>query len=175
MKKILTLFAVIGLIAFSSCEGPEGPPGPPGHDGLTGEAFEILNTNFSYNVANGYFISGTFQNKIGDDLFDDETVLIYRLKGTINPQTPIWQLIPTTLYFDNGDEITYDYDFSKKDFQIYVGANYDLAETPSYINNQSFRIVIIPSALASTVNKNSLNDVMKAAKLSENQVQKIKL
>ncbi|UWY26365.1 hypothetical protein N4T20_11645 [Flavobacterium sp. TR2] len=172
MKKILTLFAVIGLIAFSSCEGPEGPPG---RDGLTGEAFEILNTNFSYNVDNGYFISGSFRNRIGDDLFDDETVLIYRLKGTINPQTPIWQLIPTTLYFNNGDEITYDYDFSKKDFQIYVGANYNLAETPSYINNQSFRIVIIPSALASTVNKNSLNDVMKAAKLSESQVQKIKL
>ncbi|QSW89908.1 MULTISPECIES: hypothetical protein [Flavobacterium] len=172
MKKILTLFAVIGLVAFSSCEGPEGPPG---QDGIGAQAFEILNTNFSYNANDGYFISGTFQSKVGGDLFDDETVLIYRLKGTINSQTPIWQLIPTTLYFDNGDEITYDYDFSKKDFQIYVGANYNLAETPSYINSQSFRIVIIPSALASTINKNSLTDVMKAAKLSESQVQKIKL
>ncbi|KRD58460.1 hypothetical protein ASE40_19225 [Flavobacterium sp. Root935] len=172
MKKILTLFAVVGLIAFSSCEGPEGPPG---QDGLTGEAFEILNTNFSFNATDGYFISGTFQSKVGGDLFDDETVLIYRLKGTIDAQTPIWQLIPTTLYFNNGDEITYDYDFSRKDFQIYAGANYDLAETPSYVNNQSFRIVIIPSALAKTVNKNNFNDVMSVLKLKESDVQKIKL
>ncbi|WP_347053123.1 hypothetical protein [Flavobacterium olei] len=171
MKKILTLFAVIGLVAFSSCEGPEGPPG---QDGLTGQAFEILNKNFVFNANDGYNISGTFDSWIDGNLFDDETVLVYRLKGTIDAQTPIWQLIPTTLYFDNGDEITYDYDFSKEDFKIYVGGNYNLAETPAYLNNQSFRVVIIPSILASTVNKNNYLEVMKAAKLDESKVQKIK-
>lgn len=171
MKKILTLFtAVIGLIAFSSCEGPEGPPGA---DGLTGQAFEILNKNFSYNNDDGYNIYGTFQGYVNGNLFDDETVLIYRLKGTIDAQTPVWQLIPTTLYLNNTDEVTYDYDFSKEDFKIYVGANYNIASTPEFINNQSFRIVIIPSILASTVNKNNYLEVMKAAKLNESQVQKI--
>ena len=47
MKKILTLFAVVGLIVFSSCEGPEGPPGPPGYDGeSSNKVFEIINEDF---------------------------------------------------------------------------------------------------------------------------------
>ncbi len=41
MKRIITLFAIIGLLAFSGCEGPEGIPG---QDGLTADAFEIKNT-----------------------------------------------------------------------------------------------------------------------------------
>lgn len=170
MKKILTLFAVIGLVAFSSCEGPEGPPGEPG---LNPQAFEIRNVNLSRIADNHYELTSTFNSEVGGDLYDDESVLIYRMTGTINSNTPVWQLIPRTLYLDNGNELDYDYDFSKVDFVIYADGTYNLGSTPNLIQNQTFRIVIIPSDLLASVNKNNYLEVMKAAKLNESQIQKI--
>lgn len=173
MKKILTLFAVAGLMAFASCEGPEGPPGYDGKDGLTGQAFEIKNINLGRVADNEYNLKNTFQSQVGGDLYDDETVLIYRLTGTINSTTPIWQLIPRTIYFDNGDELDYDYDFSKLDFIITARGTFNLATEPDFIRNQTFRIVIIPSEFANSINKNSYTDVMKALNLKETQVKQI--
>lgn len=157
MKKILTLFAVVGLFAFTGCEGPEGLPGPEGPQGPEGpvaEVFELQNVNFSYNATDGYNIYRTLNPVI----FNSDVVLIYRLAGTINPTTPIWQQIPRTLYTSKG-ELDYDFDFSKQDFTIYAGGNYDLSLTPEFLNGQTFRIVIVPGAFSSkSVNKVDYSD-----------------
>ncbi|WP_264536848.1 hypothetical protein [Flavobacterium sp. N1736] len=136
MKKIFILFALVGLVAFSSCEGPEGPQGP---EGPVAEVFELNNISFSYNNTDGYNI----YQKLTPVIFSSDVVLIYRLTGTIDANTPIWQQIPRTVYTSRGD-FDYDFDFSREDFTIYAGGNYDLALTPEYINNQTFRIVIVP-------------------------------
>lgn len=172
MKRIITLFAIIGLLAFSGCEGPEGIPG---QDGLTADAFEIKNVNLGRVTDNQYSISSTFLYEIGGDLFNDETILVYRLTGTINSTTPIWQLIPRTIYHDDGNELDYDYDFSKVDFVISARGTYNLVNKPSFINNQTFRIVIIPSNLLSEVNKEDYFSVMKSLNLNENEVQQVRL
>jgi len=139
MKKIFILFAVVGLVAFSSCEGPEGPQGPEGPVGPVAEVFELNNVSFSYNATDGYNI----YQKLNPVIFDSDVLLIYRLTGTIDANTPIWQQIPRTVYTSRGD-FDYDFDFSREDFSIYARGNYDLALTPEYINNQTFRIVIVP-------------------------------
>ncbi|KLT70254.1 MULTISPECIES: hypothetical protein [unclassified Flavobacterium] len=169
MKKILTLFAVVGLIVFSSCEGPEGPPGQDGYDGLAPSAFQINNVNLT-RITNFKYQFGANFNPV---LFNDETVLIYRKTDQTNSGAPVWQLIPKTINFDNGDTADYFFDFSKEDFNIIVIASFNLAEEPSLINSQTFRVVVIPSTLAKTVNKNSYLEVMKAAKLNESEIQKI--
>lgn len=46
MKKILTLFAVVGLFAFTGCEGPEGPPG---EDAPLAPVIDVNNVNFALN------------------------------------------------------------------------------------------------------------------------------
>ncbi|KOP36069.1 MULTISPECIES: hypothetical protein [unclassified Flavobacterium] len=138
MKKILTLFAVVGLFAFSSCEGDQGPEGPPGRN--VNEVFEIFNADFGFNATDGYNISGNFNPLLADA----DTVLIYRLAGTIDANTPIWQLIPRTIYLSNNRELDYDYDFSREDYKIYAAGNYDEATTPDLLDNQTFRIVIVP-------------------------------
>lgn len=170
MKKIITLLAVIAMFGFQSCEGPEGPAG---QDGLTAEAFEIKNINLGKVADNEYNLKSTFQFEIGGNLYDDETVLVYRLTGLVNSTTPIWQLIPRTIYFDNGDELDYDYDFSKVDFIITARGTYNLLNRPDYINNQTFRVVIIPSNLAASVNKNNYLEVMKVLNLDESQIQQV--
>jgi len=175
MKKILTLFAVVGLIVFSSCEGPEGPPGPPGYDGQSSnKVFEIFNKDFGYNDQDGFNIVGTFNPKIGDA----STVLIYRLVGTIDANTPIWQLIPIQINLSNNREVYYDYDFSKEDYKIYVRGNYDLETTAlDYLDKQTFRIVFIPGSFVNkSVNKPDYSDyyaVIKKYNIDDSNVKRL--
>lgn len=169
MKKILTLFAVVGLFAFSGCSSDD----TEGDGDTYPVAFEIKNVNLGRVADNYYELSNDFRNELGTDLYDDETVLVYRLTGTINSNTPVWQLIPRTVYLDNGEELDYDYDFSKIDFVISARGTYNLLNTPSYINNQTFRVVVVPSNLLGSVNKNNYLDVMSALNLKESQVKNI--
>ncbi|WP_304198622.1 hypothetical protein [Flavobacterium alvei] len=168
MKKIITLLAVIGMFGFQSCTGPEGAPGIPGQDGLIAEVFELKNVNFAYDATDGYHI----YQKLTPNIYASDVVLIYRLSGTIDSNTPIWQPIPRTLFLTQG-ELDYDFDFSKEDFTIYAGGNYNLSLTPTYLNNQTFRIVIVPGSFSATVDTNNYNAVMAALNLKENQIQKI--
>ena len=138
MKRIFLLLAVVAMTTLQSCEGDQGPPGQDGVS-VESEVFELQNVNFQLNNNNEYVI---FRD-LNPVLFDSDNILIYRLAGTIDAQTPIWQLIPRTLYLNEG-ELDYDFDFSAIDFTIYAGGNYNLATTPEFINNQTFRIVIIP-------------------------------
>ncbi len=153
MKKILTLFTVIGLIAFSSCSTNNDDN--TDFDTIS-EVYEIQNVNFVYNSTDGYNI----YQKLDPKIFDKDVLLIYRLIGTIDSNTPIWQQIPRTVYTSRGN-FDYDFDFSKEDFTIYAGGNYDLALTPEFIKNQTFRIVIVPgssSGMAKSVNKEDYSD-----------------
>jgi hypothetical protein len=98
------------------------------------------------------------------------------MSGTINDNTPIWQQIPRTLYLPQG-ELDYDFDFSKQDFTIYAGGTYDLATTPSYINNETFRIVILPgyfsNKMANNIDFSDYNAVIKAFNINDKNVKQI--
>ncbi|KIC00081.1 hypothetical protein OA93_00235 [Flavobacterium sp. KMS] len=176
MKKIITLFAIVGLVVFSSCEGPEGPIGPPGYDGENvNKVFEIKNKDFAYSDADGFNIYGTFNPFIADA----STILIYRLVDVIDPTTPVWQLIPSTIFLTNNRVVDYDYDFSKKDFKIYVSANYDLETTAAdFLDNQTFRIVIVPGSFTNrSVNKPDYSDynaVIKKYNIDDSNVKELK-
>jgi len=168
MKKIITLLAVIGMFSLQGCTGPEGPQGIPGEDGLIAEVFELKNVNFTYDATDGYLI----YQKFTPNIYASDVVLIYRLSGTINSSSPIWQPIPRTLFLTQG-ELDYDFDFSKEDFTIYAGGTYNLSLTPQYLNNQTFRIVIVPGSFSASVNTSSYAEVMKALNVNESQIQKI--
>lgn len=165
MKKIFTLLAVVGMLSFQSCTTEDNTY--VDNDTIS-EVFELKNINFSYNATDGYTIYQKFTPKI----YASDVVLIYRLSGTIDSNTPVWQLIPRTLFLNQG-ELDYDFDFSQEDFTIYAGGNYDLSLTPQYLNNQTFRIVIVPASFSTLINKNNYLEVINALKINENQVQKI--
>ena len=169
MKRIL-LFVAIGILAMQSCTINEGTPGRDGLDGQNGqdsiisEVFELKNISFT-NSGNGYKIYQTLNPKI----FASDVILIYRLSETINNTTPIWQPIPRTLFLIQG-ELDYDFDFSKQDFTIYAGGTYNLSLTPTYINNQTFRIVIVPGAFSNksaNLTQMSYEDVIAKYKIKD--------
>ncbi|CAM2750342.1 hypothetical protein SAMN05444143_1038 [Flavobacterium succinicans] len=165
MKRIITLIAVIGMIAFSGCSSDDD------FDSDTiGEVFELRNVNFDFNATDGYNI----YQKLSPQIFPSDVILVYRLTGTVNGSTPIWQSIPRTLYTSQG-ELDYDFDFSREDFTIYAGGNYNLALTPEFLRNQTFRIVIVPAAFSRNLNSNDYFSVIKALNLNDGKVKQIQL
>ena len=167
MKKIFLLLAVVAFIGFIGCTGQDGAPGRDGQNGQNGvisEVFELRNVNFG-NSGNGYRI---FQN-LNPNIFASDVILIYRLSGTINNSTPIWQPIPRTLFLPEG-ELDYDFDFSKQDFTIYAGGNYNLSLTPSYITNQTFRIVIVPAAFSNKTKEMSYQETIAKYNIDDSNV-----
>lgn len=167
MKRLLLMLAVItSATIFQSCEGDAGPAGPAGPES---EVFELRNVDFGFNNTDGFNIYGT----LDPNIYDSDNILIYRMSGLIDANTPIWQLIPRTLYLDEG-ELDYDYDFSREDFKIYARGTYNLEETPQFIDNQTFRIVIIPGYFSKmAVDRNDYNAVIKAYGIDDSHVKVI--
>ena len=108
--------------------------------------YDLKSINFSYNATDGWNYFQSFTRP----LLDQDYVVIFRQSGTSNG-SPVWQQIPRTLYLTQG-ELDYDFDFSKNDFAIYAGGTYDISTTPQYINNQTFRVVLVPAVFG---NKNA--------------------
>jgi hypothetical protein len=167
MKKITLLLVFIGMIGLQSCTVNDNTDNVD--NDTIAEVFELRNVNFGYDNQYGYNIYQT----LNPQLYPADVLLIYRLSGTINSSTPIWQQIPRTLYLDQG-ELDYDFDFSTQDFTIYAGGTYDLALTPTYINNETFRIVIVPGYLSNRmsnkVDYSDYNAVMKAFNINDSKV-----
>ncbi len=155
MKKIITILAVIGMFSLQGCTIEDS--NAIDNDTIA-EVYQLNNASFSYNVNDGYNI----YEDLKPILFDEDVILIYRKIGSISAtNAPIWQQIPRTIFLENGRELDYDFDFSKGDFTIYARGNYDLSLTPQYLNNQTFRIVIVPgskSGSAKYANKNGFSD-----------------
>lgn len=166
MKKITMILAVIGMITLGSCSSDDNSNDNVDNDTIS-EVYELRNVNFGFDAVDGYSIYETLNPQI----YPADVILIYRLSGTINSSTPIWQPIPRTLYLPQG-ELDYDFDFSRQDFTIYAGGTYDLSLTPNYLNNQTFRLVIVPGYASNKVNVdyNDYNAVIKAFNIDDSKV-----
>ena len=165
MKKIILLLAFSTILTLGSCSNNDDVD-----TDTISEVFELRNINFGFDPNNGYTIYQTLNPQI----FASDVLLIYRLSGTIDSSTPIWQQIPRTLYLPQG-ELDYDFDFSKEDFTIYAGGNYDLTLTPSYLTSQTFRIVIVPGYFSNKVGAKKLdysdyNAVIKVLHIDDSKV-----
>ena len=172
MKKITLLLVFIGMITLQSCTVNEEQDNVD-NDTIS-EVFELRNVNFSYNSSTGgYFI---YRN-LNPQIYASDNILIYRMSDVIDSNTPVWQLIPRTLYLSGGDELDYDYDFSREDFTIYANGTYNLSETPEYIFNQTFRIVIIPGYFSNRsdvqVDFNDYNAVIETFGINPNNIKNL--
>jgi hypothetical protein len=162
-KKITLVIAFIGMIMLQGCSTD---------DDTISEVFELRNINFGFNPTDGYTIYRTLNPQIRLE----DVILIYRLSGTIDSNTPIWQQIPRTLFLPQG-ELDYDFDFSREDFTIYAGGTYNLASTPNFTQNQTFRIVIVPGFFSNKnikkVDFSDYNKVVKAFNIDESKIKQL--
>ena len=174
MKKVTLILVFLSFLGLQSCVKEEVVVQDLNDQDTISEVFELRNVNFGYDGGNNYSIYQTLNPQI----LASDVILIYRLSGTINPTTPIWQQIPRTLYLPEG-ELDYDFDFSKQDFTIYAGGTYDLTLTPSYINNETFRIVVITVYLSNKmasrkVDLSDYNAVIKSYNIDDSKIKVLK-
>jgi hypothetical protein len=169
MKKILTLFAVVGLMAFSSCSNNDDVD----NDTIS-EVYEVSNVNFT--AANDY----NPLIPLNPAIFSSDMVLLYRLSGVDNGED-VWKLTPETYFFSDGTlNFGYNYNFTRNDVSVYLDGN-SLATVPNEFRlNQVFRIVIIPGFVTTgkSVNKPDYSDynaVIKQYNIDDSNLKKITL
>ena len=140
MKKIILLFtAVIGLASLQSCEV---------NDIRENQIFEAEVFEFPASLDNDFSKTGYFSR----DILTSDHILIYRLYGQ-DGGTDVWRLLPQTVFLNNVDRFNYNYDFTKRDFRIFIeGETFNLnqltnQERNEYVLNQIFRIVVVPGRL----------------------------
>lgn len=163
MKNITLFLVFIGMMTLQSCEVTEIYETPISVPRT--EVFEVTRT-FNYN--NNYSVIVPFKPQI----YSTDSVLLYHLYDVVNGQD-VWKLMPQTYYFNDGGALDFNYDFTKFDIKIYLSANFNLntLET-SWTKNQTFRIVIIPDGFSKSVNKNNIDSVMSAIKVTNIDVHK---
>ena len=158
MKKFLPilLLAYVSLIIFS-CDDDNN------------------NNNTDYDTysqskdATGTFsASNSYTLSMDISIENTDVVLVYRRVGGN------WESIPKTYYLDNvtapttGRELDYNFDFNTQDVNIRTSGNFNQAsmsstEANQYLNNQTFRIVLVPASAGknASVNYEDYNSVIK--------------
>ena len=155
MKKLLSLIAIsmvlISCFNDDNFPGPPGPQGPPGQDGvnIVGQTFETT-VDFT---APDYSIQQVYPT--GIQVLESDVVLAYLLweeapasnGGTID----VWRPLPQTRFTDTGI-FSYNFDFTFGDYALFLeaesGFDFNTLQ-PADLQNQTFRIVVVPSDFAS--------------------------
>ncbi|AYN00342.1 hypothetical protein [Chryseobacterium sp. 3008163] len=136
--------------------------------------FEI-SRSFQYNSSSDQHFINQSISQYG--MLDSDVALVYRLKG-LSGSNKIWEQIPKTIYLNNGEELDYDFDFTKNDIQIYLSGTYNVTTTPEFYNNQTFRIVLVPAGFLKSSNPSvdysDYNAVVKYYNIDDSKVTTIK-
>ncbi|SHI96891.1 hypothetical protein SAMN04488096_106135 [Mesonia phycicola] len=149
MKKLSILVLLfIAIIGLSSCEGDQGEPG-----------INILGSTAEFTV--DFNNSNEFYYEFADDgieVFESDAVLVYRSEEYIDDSSgpiDVWKQMPQTVYFDNGDQLVYNFDHTFFDVRIFLDGDIDLNTiSTEYYQNQLFRVVVVPSDFANDPNNN---------------------
>ena len=176
MKKIFFLMTLVAF-TFSSCSdegpvGPQGPEGPPG-EAIVGTVFDV-ETDFT--AANDYSVTLEYADFTDVEIFESDVVLVYLNVGTAGEaggsDVPVWRLLPQTYYVEGGT-MQYNYDYTFFDVNLFLDGDVPLGDLdPAFLQDQIFRIAIIPADFAQTtgVNVSNYSEVMSTLKIQESEI-----
>lgn len=179
MKTITSLFLIMALAIFSSCEGPMGPPGFDGEDGLDGTSLigSVFEIEGDFTAGNEYSLYYEFPSNF--EIYDTDIVMVYilwELADANNGSTvDVWRALPQTIVLDDG-VIQYNFDYTVADVKVFM--DYTVSELlPAETDDQVFRIAVIPADMAAdkSVDINSLNSVMKSLEVNPNNIKKVSM
>lgn len=163
------ILAVFGGLFMMSCDRTDTVVSGPDND-----TYPVMRD------VTGTFTSGnSFTLNQGINAASTDVVLVYRNYNSNTGSSAVWQLIPKTYFLSNGRELDYNFLFDASNVEIFTEANFDQStmttqEKNSYLNNQTFRIVLVPASRASRtsstkeqVNYEDYNAVVKYYNLKE--------
>jgi hypothetical protein len=167
MKKIITLFVIVGMISLQGCT-PTPELDLIDNDTI-GTVFETNEVSFT--PGNSFTIRYTFPRPI----FSSDMVLVYRLAGSVNGND-LWEFLPETYYFANGTrDFAYNFNFTRTFVDVYLNGN-DLISVPASNRlNQVFRIVVVPAMFGASFKSKNYFEVITALNINESQIKRINL
>ncbi|WP_336690869.1 MULTISPECIES: hypothetical protein [unclassified Chryseobacterium] len=169
MKKILPILimAFVSLFIFS-CDNS--------NDTVTQDNdtySKMRDVTGSFTSANSYAFTQ------GINIQSTDVVLVYRNLGAAWQLIPKMEYIPNSTGMPNNREFQYNFVFDSQNVQIRIDdENFNLAtglttaEANQYLNNQKFRIVLVPASGSknSGVNYEDYNSVVKYYNLDDSKV-----
>ncbi|PJJ64082.1 MULTISPECIES: hypothetical protein [Chryseobacterium] len=176
MKKFfpLLLLAFVSLFIFS-CDDNDNNNAPYQDNDTYSQMRDVTG---SFNSGNNYAFTQ------GINIQSTDVVLVYRKANNA------WQQLPYTWYLDPSTsaaprKFDYNFVFDSQNVQIRIdNPNFSLStmsstEVGNYLNNQTFRIVLVPASpakgAAATVDYSDYNAVVKYYNLDESKVIKTKV
>lgn len=164
MKKYFTLFvlALFGSFILSNCTRTEYVD-----NGVDYDTYSVVyDATGTFAASNNYTLAFDWPQQ----LYNTDVVLIYRQAGN-SGGSPVWQQIPRTVYLPNSEEFDYDFDFTIYDAEIYIDAtNISSIPAADYLNNQTFRMVIVPASAGKNVDLTSYQKVIKFYNIDDKKV-----
>ncbi|MFY7729971.1 MAG: hypothetical protein ACOVRN_10675 [Flavobacterium sp.] len=171
MKKILLLFASVGLLTLSSCT-VEDNSNQPDNDTIA-EVFAVTGVNFIPDSQGNTSITVPLNPAI----YNSDMVLVYRNAG-YNGANPIWEPIPTSYNLAEGS-LQYYFDFSINEVVIYLYTDFNPSFRPDFTRNQTFRVVVVPGYLSNKSSKaldtSDYNAVIAKYGIKESDIKQVKL
>lgn len=161
MKKIFLFLAVASASFFASCSSDDDAPSYIDNDTYA-ESFDV-NVNLTLDATGRYSVLVPLDPPI----FNSDVVLVYR-RMVDNEGFTVWQPIPNTIFLGGTDEVNYDFNFRPNDVSIIADGTINLAANLQFINNQTFRIVLVPAFVAQNVDTNNIDAVMSAVQEYKN-------
>ena len=123
-------------------ESPQGADGLQGLPGQNGFVFEFENINFT--SGNEYRVRLTYPGDF--EGLTSDVALVYFLWGEDNG-AEIWRLLPQHILFDDGGILQYNFDFTGGDADVFLKANFPLAELAAVdTDNWVARVVVVPGS-----------------------------
>lgn len=161
MKKYLSLF-LLGLFSLVlwSCSNDD-------NNGGDGDTYSVVYDMTDSFVVNSDGSTKTIGGTFGSLLPESDVVLVYRQQA-VDGGNIVWRQLPITYYLNEG-ELDYTFDFTRADVQISVDGTMDFRNQNSnfigsYLNNQKFRVVIVPASFGgknAKVDYSDYNSVIK--------------
>ena len=87
----------------------------------------------------------------------------------------VWSPLPQNIFYNNGDIIQYIFTNTFVDIQMLIEGNFDLStlNDPGVLNNQTFRIAVVPAEFAAT--NPTMKELLEKMQVDGSQIEKIEL
>lgn len=176
MKKFwpLLILMISGLF-ITSCDNSDDNDSNNNNVNVEYPAVFDLPVSFTRVDDYTYYYSHDFSGMLSQDI-----ILVYKRDyDDNNNNAPYWQSLPKTYFIDSGN-FEYNYNFVTNNVQIHLESSFKIPnQTPqfiaNYVNNQTFRIVLVPAVYGgknakSDLSKMSYEEVIKKFNINDSNV-----
>lgn len=136
----MSLLLVLSLMA---CKGDRGPQGPAGIN-ILGQVFE---TTINFGPGNNFSAFIDFPSNV--EVYESDAVLVYLLEEVVDGDIDVWTPLPQTYFINGQGTMIYSFNHTFLDLKIFLDGDFPLEELPpSFTQDQTFRIAVVPSEFA---------------------------